>query len=84
MSRLSRCVAAVVLAALVAPSAAGARTHQKNASSFASAPAGLSDVDIRRQCFAEAQQRYPSTNQDVQTNRVYTYTTCATEHGVRP
>jgi hypothetical protein len=41
-------------------------------------------MEIRQQCFAEARQRYPSTSQDVQTNRLFTYTTCASSHGIRP
>lgn len=61
---------------------AAAHTNHNVAGVFASARGGNSEMDIRRQCFAEARQRYPSTSQDMQTNRVYTYTTCVVEHGV--
>jgi hypothetical protein len=82
MSRLLRSAATVI--AIMACASANARTHHKNQEPSASARAGLSDMEIRQQCFAEARQRYPSTSQDVQTNRLFTYTTCASSHGIRP
>jgi len=84
MSRLLRCAATSVVIAIVACASANARTHHKNQGPAANARAGLSDMEIRQQCFAEARQRYPSTSQDVQTNRVFTYTTCAPNHGILP
>jgi len=84
MSRLSRCAAVAIFTAVIASSGAYARTNHKAAGPYAGAHNGLSDTDIRQQCFAEAKQRYPSTSQDVQTNRVFTYTTCAFNRGVRP
>jgi hypothetical protein len=84
MSRLLRCATTSVVIAIIACSSANARPSHKSQGPSASARAGLSDMDIRQQCFAEAKQRYPSTSQDVQTNRVFTYTTCAFDHGVRP
>ena len=84
MSRLLRCAATSGVIAIIACSSADARTHHKNQEPDASAHAGLSDMNIRQQCFAEARQRYPSTSQDMQTNRVFTYTTCASNHGIRP
>ena len=76
-------VASAVIA-IMACSSADARTHHKSQEPGANARAGLSDMEIRQQCFAEARQRYPSTSQDMQTNRVFTYTTCASSHGILP
>jgi hypothetical protein len=84
MSRLSRCAAVAVFTAAIAAPGAYARTHHKAAGPYAGAHNGLSDTEIRQQCFAEAKQRYPSTSQDMQTNRVFTYTTCASDRGIRP
>jgi hypothetical protein len=84
MSRLLRCAATAGVIAIMACSSAHARTHHKSQEPVASARAGLSDMDIRQQCFAEAKQRYPSTSQDVQTNRVFAYTTCASNRGILP
>jgi len=48
--------------------------------------AKLQDVkrmEFRKDCSAEANKRWPSSNQDMQTNRDYAYRTCAVQHGVR-
>ena len=81
MSRLLRSAATAI--AILACASANARTHHKNQEPVASARAGLSDMDIRQQCFAEARQRYPSTNQDMQTNRDFAAKTCMVDHGIR-
>ena len=82
MSRTSYCALAIV-AALAASTGAYARTTQHNAAGLAGAHASASDMDIRQQCYAEAKTRYPSTSQDMQTNRDFAYRTCAFDHGVR-
>jgi hypothetical protein len=82
MSRASYYALAVV-AALSASTGAYARVTQHNTAGLAGARASASDMDIRQQCFAEAKNRYPSTSQDMQTNRDFAYRTCAFDHGVR-
>ena len=81
MSRMSSC-ALVVLAALTASTGAYARVNQQGQNALAGARASVSDMDIRQQCYAEAKNRYPSTSQDMQTNRDFAYRTCAFDHGV--
>lgn len=81
MSRTSYYALAIV-AALTASTGAYARVNQ-HAAGLAGAHASASDMDIRQQCYAEAKNRYPSTSQDMQTNRDFAYRTCAFDHGVR-
>ena len=83
MCRISCCAALAVLAAAVAFCGAYARTNPHGAAALAGAHNSASDMDIRKQCFAEAKERYPSTSQDMQTNRYFAYTTCAVSHGMR-
>lgn len=83
MSRLSHCAAIAALMIVVAPSLASARTHHTSTAATAGAHDSASDMDVRKQCYDEAQHRYPSTSQDMQTNRDFAYRTCAVEHGVR-
>ena len=83
MSRLSRYAALAIFAAAIASSGASARVNQNSAAPLAGAHNSTSDMDIRKQCYEEARQRYPSTNQDMQTNRDFAYRTCAVDHGVR-
>jgi hypothetical protein len=87
MSRLSRYAALAVFTAVIASSGAFARTNQNGANNGANPLAGVhnsaSDMDIRKQCYEEARQRWPSTSQDMQTNRDFAYRTCAVDHGVR-
>jgi hypothetical protein len=71
------------IAALAASDGANARTTQNSAAALAGAHASVSDTDIRKQCYAEARNRWPSTSQDVQTARDFAYRTCAFDHGVR-
>jgi hypothetical protein len=40
-------------------------------------------MDIRKQCYAEARDRWGPNSQDMQTPRDFAYRTCAFEHGVR-
>lgn len=74
MSRSSRFAALAVFAAVIASSSAYARTNRN---------APLSDMDIRQQCYAEAKTRWPSSNQEMQTNRDFAYQTCVFDRGVR-
>jgi hypothetical protein len=83
MSRLSSCVALAVLTAVIASSGANARTKQNSADSFRGAHNSLSEMDVRKQCYEEARLRWPSMNQEMQTNRDFAYRTCAFDHGVR-
>jgi hypothetical protein len=83
MSRHSRFAALAIFAAVIASSGAYARTIQNNANPLAGAHNSVSDMDIRKQCYEEARQRWPSTSQDMQTNRDFAYRTCAFDHGVR-
>jgi hypothetical protein len=79
MFRLSRYAALAFVTAVTMSSSAYARSHHH---SIAGAHNGMSDMDIRQQCYAEAKQRWSSTNQDMQTNRDFAYRTCAFDHGV--
>jgi hypothetical protein len=44
---------------------------------------GQSDMDIRKQCYAEARQRWGTNSQDMQTPSDFAYRACAFAHGVR-
>ena len=90
MSRFSRCAALAVFTVVIASSGAYARTnhtyaraHHNGASPLAAARNSASDTDIRTQCYEDARRRWPSTSQDMQTNRDFAYHTCAFDHGVR-
>jgi hypothetical protein len=39
-------------------------------------------MEIRKECYAEANKRWPSSNQEMQTVRDFAYRTCAFERGV--
>ena len=69
MSRLSRCAALAVFTAVIASSGAYAATKHHHAAPIAGAHNGPSEMDMRQQCYEEARTRWPSTNQDMQTNR---------------
>ena len=43
---------------------------------------GQSDMDIRKQCYAEARGRWGTNSQDLQTASDFAYRTCAFDHGV--
>jgi hypothetical protein len=83
MSRLSRYAALAAFTAVIASSGAYARNNHNAASPLAGAHNSVSDTDIRTQCYEEARLRWPSTSQDMQTNRDFAYRTCAFDHGVR-
>jgi hypothetical protein len=83
MPRFSRYTALAVLMAVIVPSGAYARVNHTNAVPRADAHNSLSDMDIRKHCYEEARLRWPSSNQEMQTNRDFTYRTCAFDHGVR-
>ena len=85
MSRLSRYTALALFTAVIASSGAyAATTHQHHhAAPIAGAHNGPSEDDTRRQCAEEARSRYPSTNQDMQTNRDFAAKTCMVDHGIR-
>ena len=83
MPRFSRCAALAVFTVVIASSGAYARTHHNGASPLAAARNSASDTDIRTQCYEDARRRWPSTSQDMQTNRDFAYHTCAFDHGVR-
>ena len=89
MSRLLCCAALAAFTAAIASSGAYAATHHHHAAPLAgahngpsAAHGGPSEMDMRKQCMEEARARYPSTSQDMQTNRDYAATTCMVEHGV--
>jgi hypothetical protein len=95
MTRLSRFASlafAVSLASPTVSSAALARAHHSSLPAPAGArastaesggtPSSASDMDVRKQCYQEARQRWPSSAQDVQTARDFAYRACAVDHGV--
>ena len=57
------------LAVLMAVIGAYEATKHHYAAPLARAHNGPSEMDIRQQCYEEARTRWPSTNQDMQTNR---------------
>jgi hypothetical protein len=84
MSRLSRCAALAIFTSVIASSgASAATTHHHAAAPIAGAHNGPPEMDMRKQCYEEARSRYPSTNQDMQTNRDFAAKTCMVDHGIR-
>ena len=83
MSRLSRCAALAVFTAVIASSGAYAATKHHHAAPIAGAHNGPSEMEMRQQCYEEARSRYPSTSQDMQTNRDFAAKTCMVDHGIR-
>jgi hypothetical protein len=88
MTRLSFCTALAALAVFAASPNADARTYgaqvaHDRAAALAGAHNSAGDeMSIRQKCYAEAKNRWPSSNQEMQTNRDFAYSTCAVEHGV--
>ena len=85
MTRFS-CAALAALTVVSLSSIADARSHP--ARDRANPPAGAynsvnDEMSIRQKCYAEAKDRWSSTNQDMQTNRDFAYRTCAVDHGIR-
>jgi hypothetical protein len=89
MTRLSFCTALAALTVLaVSPNADArtSRTHaaQDGAAAITGAHNSITDENsIRQQCAETARSRWPSSNQEMQTNRDFAYRTCAFDHGVR-
>jgi hypothetical protein len=89
MTRFSFCTVIAALTVLAVSSNADARTHRTHAAhdraaTLAGAHNSIKDeTSIRQQCYTEAKNRWPSSNQEMQTNRDFAYSTCAFEHGVR-
>jgi hypothetical protein len=85
MSRLLRWAALAAFTAAIASSGATAATNHQHhhAAPIAGAHNGPSEMDTRRQCSEEARARYPSTSQDMQTNRDFAEKTCMVDHGIR-
>jgi hypothetical protein len=90
MSRLSRYAALAAFTAVIASAGAQAATRHHNAAGFTgahngptAAHDGSSEFDIRKQCYAEAKTRWPSSNQEMQTNRDFAASTCMVDHGIR-
>ena len=82
MSQLLRCATLAVAIGVIASSGASARVNHNGARAQAVPQNAINEMDIRKQCYAEAKERYPSTNQDMQTNRDFAYRTCAFDRGV--
>jgi hypothetical protein len=82
MSRMSGFAALALMMAVIAPSGADARVNHNGAAAPADAHNSASEMDIRKQCYEVARQRWPSSNQEMQTNRDFAYRTCAFDHGV--
>ena len=78
-----RVAAAVFAAAIIASMSATAQAKTKNVNAFAQAPRHESDMDIRKECYEQANKRWSSSNQDLQRVREFAYSTCAVERGVR-
>jgi hypothetical protein len=89
MTRFSLCTALAAATMLAFASNADARTQRAQAThdraaTFAGAHNSVTDeMGIRQQCYAEATKRWPSSNQEMQTNRDFAYRTCAFGHGVQ-
>jgi hypothetical protein len=81
MTVTTRLAAILFSAAIVAST--GVAAQARNLHAYAQAPRQETDMDIRKQCYAESNKRWPTTNQDLQTARWYAYTTCAAEHGIQ-
>jgi len=73
----------VFSAAIVASMGAAAQAKTRNFDAYAQAPGQMSDMEIRKMCYEQANKRWSSTNQDPQKVRGFAYTTCAFDHGVR-
>ena len=83
MSRLSRYTALALFTAVIASSGADAAIKHHPAAPLAGAHNGPSEMDMRKQCYEEGRSRYPSTSQDMQTNRDFAAKTCMVDHGIR-
>jgi hypothetical protein len=87
MSRLPHYTAVAVFTAMIAATGADAAINHNRAARFTGAHNAVSHNaqsgdDILRQCSEQARSRYPSSNQEMQTNRDYAWRTCMYDHGV--
>ena len=80
MTRLSLCTALAALAVLAASPSADARTTRALAGAHNSV---TDESSIRQQCAETARSWWPSSNQEMQTNRDYALRNCLFDHGVR-
>jgi hypothetical protein len=83
--RLAALVASAAIVAsmgIAAQAKTKARHHHYNAYASAAPQQAQDPMAIRQQCFLEANKRWPSSNQEMQTVRWFAYSTCAAEHGI--
>ena len=83
MTETLRLATMVFSAAIVASMGAAAQAKTRNLDAYAQAPGLTSDMEIRKECYEQANKRWSSTNQDLQKVREFAYSTCAFDHGVR-
>jgi len=76
-------LAAIMFGAAIA-AATGVTAHAKtrHLDAYAQAPRHESDMEIRKECYDQANKRWPTTNQDMQKVREFAFSTCAFERGV--
>ena len=82
--RLTAIFASVAIAASMSVAANAKTRHHRHTNAYASAAPQQSQdpMEIRHQCYLEANKRWPSSNQEMQTVRWFAYSTCAAEHGI--
>jgi hypothetical protein len=83
MTGTLRVAAIMFSAAIAASTGATAYAKARNLDAYAQAPRQESDMDIRKECYEQANKRWSSTNQDLQKVRDFAYSTCVFERGVR-
>jgi hypothetical protein len=81
MTRLTRYAAAALLS-LTVSSPALARTGD-GAAALAGAHNGASDADVMKRCNEEAERRWGTNSQDMQTPRDFAFRACTFDHGMR-
>lgn len=88
MTRTTRLAAFAVSIAFVAATgvSADAKTKhhhvRRHLDAYAQATHQESDMQIRQECYAQANKRWSSSNQDLQKVREFAYSTCAFDRGV--
>lgn len=82
--RLTAIFASVAIVASMGAAASAKTHHHHHTNAYASAAPQQSQdpMEIRHQCYMEANKRWSTSNQDLQTARQYAYSTCVVEHGV--
>jgi hypothetical protein len=84
MTVAKRFVTIAASAAIMASiSGVNARAESHKLDAHAQATRATSEMDIRKQCYAEAKNRWPSSSQDLQTARDYAARDCMFDHGIR-